>query len=350
MRTAKTLVAQVAFAMFTVVASTAAAQNDYASLEGEITIDGSSTVAPITSQAEASFRKVAPKVSISVGVSGTGGGFKRFTKGETDISDASRPIKFSEFEICKQNGIDFIEIPVAYDGLTIAVAKANDFVETLTVEQLQKIFLADSADGSFSNAKNWSDVDASWPKTPIKVFAPGTDSGTFDYFKEVVVGKSDASIRADMSVSEDDNQLVQGIANTEGAIGFFGASYYFSNKDKLKAVKIVNPETGVAVAVSAESIESGEYAPFSRPLFIYINAKSAQRPEVKVFVNHFLANAGPLAEKVKYVGLPKDLNAAAKMHFQRRMTGTHFWKLEEGKEAKVEGSLAEVYKKENLLK
>lgn len=318
-------------------------------LQGTISVDGSSTVAPITIQADASFRDVCPNVKVPVGVSGTGGGFKRFTKGETDISDASRPIKYEEFQKCKENGVTFYEIPVAYDGLTIAVSKNNDFIDTLTIDDLKKIFLASKKDKSFVNAKTWNEVNASWPNKPIKIFAPGTDSGTFDYFKEVVAGKTD-SIRDDMSPSEDDNVLVQGIANTDGAIGFFGASYYFSNRDKLKAIKIVNPENNEAVALSAENIESGKYAPFSRPLFIYVNAKSAKRPEVKTFVQHYMANAVELAAKVKYVGLPAELNEAAKNHFKKRMTGTHYWKMEDGKAMKREGSLKEIYTKENLMK
>ena len=326
------------------------AQDGLKALEGKIVVDGSSTVAPITIAADAGFRKIAPKVTVPVGISGTGGGFKRFTKGETDISDASRPIKYAEFEKCKANGVSFIEIPVAYDGLTIAVGKSNDFVDELTVDQLKKIFLAGNKDGSFVNAKTWKDLNDAWPATEIKIFSPGTDSGTFDYFKEVVVGKSEFSMRDDMSVSEDDNVLVQGIANTEGAIGFFGASYYFSNQDKLKGIKIVNPESGQAVEVSAENIESGTYAPFSRPLFIYVNAKSARRPEVKVFVNYYLDNAAELAAKVNYVGLPKEMNDAAKAHFKRYKTGTHFWELKEGKAEKKEGSLTELYTVENLLK
>ncbi len=316
-------------------------------LQGKIVVDGSSTVAPITIQADSSFRDLCPNVTVPVGVSGTGGGFKRFTKGETDISDASRPIKFAEFQICRDNGVQFIELPVAYDGLTIAVGKNNRFIEQLTIDQLKKIFRADKKDESFRNAKTWQEVDSSWPATPIKIFAPGTDSGTFDYFKEVVVGKDDAGIRDDMSVSEDDNQLVQGIANTDGAIGFFGASYYFANKDKLKAIKIVNPKSGEAVEVTAENIESGKYAPFSRPLFIYVNAKSARRPEVKVFVDHYLDKAPELAEAVKYVGLPDEIYDTAKQHFKRRQAGTHFWN-EDG--SKKEGSLKELYSKENLLK
>ena len=330
--------------------ATVNAQSGLKDRAGKIVVDGSSTVAPITIAADTGFRKVAPKVTVPVGISGTGGGFKRFTKGETDISDASRPIKYTEFENCKANGVSFIEIPVAYDGLTIAVGKSNDFVNELTVDQLKKIFLADKNDGSFTNAKTWKDLNDAWPATEIKIFSPGTDSGTFDYFKEVVVGKSNSSMRDDMSVSEDDNVLVQGIANTDGAIGFFGASYYFANQDKLKGVKIVNPESGQAVEVSAENIESGTYAPFSRPLFIYVNAKSARRPEVKVFVNYYLDNAAELAAKVNYVGLPKEMNDAAKAHFKRYRTGTHFWELKEGKPEKKEGSLTELYTVENLLK
>ena len=330
-------------------ATTVEAQDGLKDLEGKVNVDGSSTVAPITIQADASFRKIAPKVKVPVGVSGTGGGFKRFTKGETDISDASRPIKYAEFEKCKANGVSFIEIPVAYDGLTIAVGVENTFVDVLSVDQLKKIFLADNKDKSFTNAKTWKDVNATWPATPIKIFSPGTDSGTFDYFKEVVVGKSDSSMRDDMSVSEDDNVLVQGIAKTEGAIGFFGASYYFSNKDKLKSVKIINPD-GLAVEVSAENIESGKYAPFSRPLFIYVNKKSIGRPEVKAFVNHFLDNAPELATKSKYVGLPAEIYAAANNNVKRRKVGTHFWKMEDGKAVKREGSLVELFKPENLLK
>lgn len=329
------------------VPSTSNAQG-IADLEGKIVIDGSSTVAPISIRASDDFRKKCPKVSVPVGVSGTGGGFKRFTKGETDISDASRPIKFEEFKQCEKNGVKFIELPVAYDGLTIAVAKDNNFIETLTVDQLKKIFLASKSDGSFSNAKSWTEVDSSFPDAPIKIFAPGTDSGTFDYFKEVVVGKDEsASIREDMSVSEDDNQLVQGIANNKGAIGFFGASYYFSNMDKLKAIKIVNPESGEPVEVSAENIESGKYSPFSRPLFIYVNAKSARRPEVKVFVTEYLKNAGELAKAVDYVGLPEEITKVAMDHFRKYKTGTHFWDAEGEKK---DGALAELYTVDNLLK
>ncbi len=314
---------------------------DLSKLRGSVVIDGSSTVAPISTEAASMFSEISPNVSVPVGVSGTGGGFKRFTKGETDISDASRPIKFSELEQCRENNVEFIEIPVAYDGLTIIISRENDFVDTLTVDQLKKIFRGDMM------AKKWSDVDSSWPAEEIKIFAPGTDSGTFDYFKEVMVGDEEATIRGDMSVSEDDNHIVTGVANTKHAVGFLGAAYYFENTDKLKCVKIVNPETGTGVEPTAETIESGDYAPFSRPLFIYVNAKSARRPEVKVFVQHYLDNAADMAEAVGYVGLPDEIYEAASKHFAEGITGTHFWTAD-GEKAK--GSLTDLYTEKNIVR
>lgn len=313
---------------------------DFSKLRGTVVIDGSSTVAPISTEAASMFSEISPNVSVPVGVSGTGGGFKRFTKGETDISDASRPIKWKEFKQCQENGVEFIEIPVAYDGLTIITSKENDFVETLTVDQLKQIFRGDMM------AKKWSDVDAAWPDTEIKIFAPGTDSGTFDYFKEVMVGKDEATIRGDMSVSEDDNHIVTGVANTPNAIGFLGAAYYFENTDKLKCVKIVNPQ-GEAIAPTPETIESGAYAPFSRPLFIYVNRKSAKRPEVKVFVSHYLENAADMAEAVGYVGLPDDIYDSATQHFTEGITGTHFWTADGNK---AEGSLIDLYSEKNAIR
>ena len=192
-------------------------------LAGKIDIDGSSTVYPITEAAAAAFKKIYDNVNITVGKSGTGGGMKSFDSGETDISDASRPIKGKEFKACKDNNVSFIEIPIAYDGLTIVVHKENDFLNELTVEQLKTIFLSDKA------AKTWKEVNPDWPDKEIKIFAPGTDSGTFDYFKEVVAGKEGA-IRPDMSTSENDDVLVNGVAGDVSAIGFFGAAYYFQNR------------------------------------------------------------------------------------------------------------------------
>ena len=309
-------------------------------LTGDVEIDGSSTVYPISEAAADEFRKEYANVNVTVAVSGTGGGFKRFSKGETDISNASRPIKLAEFEQCQSENVEFIELPVAYDGLTIVVNTKNDWVDQMTVAQLQKIFLEKGA------AKNWSDVDPSWPVEPIKIYAPGADSGTFDYFKEVVAD-DDGAMRSDMSVSEDDNVLVTGVANEKNAIGFFGAAYYFENKDKLKAVSVVNPKTDEAVLPSDTTIEDGSYAPFSRPLFIYVNADSIKRPEIKKFVGFYLENAGELSKSAGYVALPRAVYAGAQKHFEDRMAGTHYLTTDGEKRS---GALPDVYKADNLVK
>ena len=306
------------------------------SLAGSIKVDGSSTVYPITEAVAEEFNAVAPQVRVTVGVSGTGGGFKRFAAGETDISDASRPIKANELEDAKKNKIEFIELPIAYDGLTVVVNPANDWVYELSVEDIKKIFV-----DSPTKAKTWRDVRSDWPDRAIKIYAPGTDSGTFDYFKEVVATEKDSAIRSDMSVSEDDNILVRGVAGDEGAIGFFGCAYYFENKDKVKAVPIVNASTKKRVLPSPEAIESGEYSPFSRPLFIYVNKKSAGRPEVKSFVEFYLKNASRLAAEVGYVGLPADVYAKAAANFKSLKAGTQFLS---DRGEKVSGPVTKVYK------
>lgn len=304
-------------------------------LQGEIKVDGSSTVYPITEAVAEEFRKANKNVRITVGISGTGGGFKRFTVGETDISDASRPIKDKEYKAAKENKVQFIEIPVAYDGLTIVINKNNDFVKSLTVDQLKKIFL-DADD----KAKTWKDVDPSYPATPIKIFAPGTDSGTFDYFKEVVAGKT-GSIRADMQVSEDDNVLVNGVVGETGAIGFFGCAYFFENEDKLKAVPIVNGD-GKAVSPTSATIEDGSYNPFSRPLFIYVAKNSARRPEVRAFVDFYFEKGPSLAEEVGYVRLPSEIYERGKHNFKRGKTGTQYLDKDMNK---VHGPVTKVYQK-----
>jgi len=314
-------------------ATTAAMAVDVADLNGQIRVDGSSTVYPITEAVAEAFAEEAPNIRVTVGVSGTGGGFKRFAKNETDISDASRPIKAKEQKLCADAKIRFIEIPVAYDGLTIVTNPKNTWATTMTVDQLKKIFLADSA------AKTWNEIDPSWPDKAIKIYAPGTDSGTFDYFKEVIAGKKGA-IRSDMSVSEDDNVLVNGVAGEEGAIGFFGAAYFFENKDKLQACKIINPATGQAVLPTPDTIENGSYAPFSRPLFIYVNARSARNPVTKAFVNYYLDHAAEMAELVGYVALPKAMYARVEKNWKAGKTGTQF--LDAGGE-KIKGALTQVY-------
>lgn len=299
-------------------------------LRGTIKIDGSSTVYPITEAVAEEFAKEAPRVRVTVGISGTGGGFKRFVAGETDISDASRSIKQEELEEAHSNTVDFIEIPVAYDGLSILVNRDNTFVDALTLAEIRKIFLE-------GGAKTWKDVRPTWPDKEIRVYAPGTDSGTFDYFKEVVAGKG-GSIRSDMSVSEDDNVLVRGVAGDENSIGFFGCAYYFENRDKLRAIPV---DSGAGpVSPTHETIETGAYAPFSRPLFIYVNSKSASRPEVQAFVAFYLANAPELSDEVGYVRLSAELYTRATGRWMARKGGTVFLN-SAGRH--VEGPLTKVY-------
>lgn len=322
------LVAGAAFAIATGTAT-------QAELTGDIKIDGSSTVYPITQFVGETFGELNSKVSIAINFSGTGGGMKKFAAGETDISNASRPIKAKEAKKLAAAGIEFIELPVAYDGLSIVVNKNNTWAQTLTVDQLKKIFLASNK----GKVKTWKDVDPSWPAIEIKMYIPGTDSGTFDYFKEVVVGKSKDAIRDDGSESEDDKVLVTGITGDRGAIGFFGAAYYFANKDKLRAVAIVN-KAGKAVTPAPKSIESGDYNPFSRPLFIYVKKSSLKRPEVKAFVDFYLADAGDFAEEVGYVALPGKVYDRAKANVKNGKTGTQYT---DANGKKVEGSVTEVY-------
>jgi phosphate transport system substrate-binding protein len=301
-------------------------------LSGAVRIDGSSTVYPITEAvAEEFFYAGHQNVRVTVGFSGTGGGFKKFGVGEIDISNASRPIKPSERAQLESAGIEFIELPIAYDGLCVVVNPANDWANSLTVDEIKKIFL----DGS--TVETWRDVRPSWPDQPIEIYAPGTDSGTFDYFKEVIAGKT-GSIRGDMSVSEDDNILVRGVAGNRNAIGFFGIAYYLENRDKLRSVPI-DGGSG-PVKPTPETVESGEYAPFSRPLFIYVNAESAKEPQVAEFVDFYLDNAQELATEVGYVGLPNHIKMKVRRVWQQRETGTRF--LTEGGE-KIHKPLRELY-------
>lgn len=274
----------------------------------KIQIDGSSTVYPITEAVAEEYRSVNSNVNVTVGVSGTGGGFKKFCNGETDISDASRPIKQSEKDKCAEKGIKYLELPVAYDGLAVLVNKENDFVTQLTVEQLESIFRSENP------AKTWKEVDPAFPEEEIKIYAPGQDSGTFDYFVEAILGKK-AKMRGDASFSEDDNVLVTGIAGDKSAIGFFGLAYYEENKDKLKLVGVVNPKTNKAVEPTLETVKSGEYAPLSRPIFIYVNDKAKGRQVVVDYVNYYLDNAGQLSKQVGYIPLPDEVYAKGKADF-----------------------------------
>jgi phosphate transport system substrate-binding protein len=325
------------FAVATMLgAGPAAAQS---SLGGKVVVDGSSTVYPVTEAAAAAFRDDFPKVSVTVAISGTGGGFKRFVRGETDISDASRPIKAKEFKAAAENGTRFIELPVAMDGLSVVVNPKNDWADDLSIEDLQAIYLEDGT------ARKWSDLDPAWPDKAIKVYSPGTDSGTFDYFREVVLPEG-KSFRPDMSTSEDDNVLVTGVAGDRYAIGYFGAAYYYENKAKLKAMPIVNPKTGKAVLPEPENVISGAYFPLSRPLFIYLNYNSMRRPDVREFVKFNLAHDARFATEVGYVAVPDEIGARAEAFFTQRLTGTTYMTPEMEKR---QGGLNVIYKKENLL-
>ncbi|HCX60914.1 PstS family phosphate ABC transporter substrate-binding protein [Aminipila sp.] len=266
-------------------------------LAGEIKIDGSSTVFPITEAVAEEFSIENPDVKVPVGVSGTGGGFEKFIAKETDINDASRPIKEKEATAAKDAGVEYIELKVAFDGLSVLVNPENNWVDSLTVEELTKIWAPDST------VKTWSDVRPEWPNEEIKFYAPGTDSGTFDYFTEEINGESGA-IRPDFTGSEDDNVLVQGISGDKNALGFFGYAYYEGNKDKLKIVPIDNGNG--PVTPTFDTIKDGSYAPLSRPLFIYVNKESLNKSEVKEFVTFYLEIAKDIVPDVGYVALPDE--------------------------------------------
>ena len=313
-----------------------------ANLTGDIAIEGSSTVQPISLKAKEKFNGDFANVNITVGGNGSGNGFKALAKKECDVSDASRPIKKKELDACEAAGVEFIEVPVAYDGLTIAVNKENDFVDQLTIDQLMMIFRKDKA------VKKWSEVKEGWPEEEIKVFAPGDASGTYDYFLEVIDKKEESGMREDqISTNEDDKILVQGVKGNKFAIGFFGYAYYESNKDDLKAVAIVNPKTSKAVAPSMATIEDSSYAPFSRPLFIYVNTNSYKKTEVQKFVDFYLDNAREIVEEAKYVALPDSVYDKARSNLEQGNTGTHY--VDDNGE-KRSGSLLDVYKEANRMK
>ncbi|HEY8552019.1 MAG TPA: PstS family phosphate ABC transporter substrate-binding protein [Thermaerobacter sp.] len=270
-------------------------------LSGTITIDGSSTVYPITQAVAEEFMAEHPGVNVTVGVSGTGGGFQKFTRGEIEISNASRPIEADEQAAAEEAGIEYTELQVALDGIAVVVNPQNDWVDHLTVEELKKIWEPNST------VRTWRDVRPEWPDEPIRLYGPGTDSGTFDYFTDAVVGEEGAS-RTDYTASEDDNQLVTGVANDKYALGYFGFAYYVENRDKLRAVPIDGGRGPVEPTV--ETIASGTYAPLSRPLFIYVNNEAYRtRPEVRAFVDYYLEVVGELAPEVGYIRLPDDVLA-----------------------------------------
>ena len=271
------------------------------SLSGTVEIDGSSTVYPISEAVAEEFNKVHPKVRVNVGVSGTGGGFKRFTVGETDISDASRAIKDSERDAAASNGIEYHELRVGTDGLSVMVSTRNDFLDCLTVGELEMIWDAGSS------VKNWNQLRSSFPDRPLRLYGPDTDSGTFDFFTEEINGEAQVS-RADYTASTDDNVLVQGISGDRNALGYFGYAYYAENADKLKLVSVDNGDG--CVTPTPDTILSGEYRPLTRPLFIYVNKKSLERPEVKAFVEFYMEHGEELTREVGYVPVSPDAYAS----------------------------------------
>ena len=285
-----------------------------------IKIDGSSTVYPVTEAVAEEFgSQSGGKTRITVGISGTGGGFKKFVRGETDIQDASRPILDTEMADAKKNGINYLELPVAFDALTVVVSKQNDWVDHFTVDELKKIW----EPGAQGKIMKWSDVRSSWPDTPLKLYGPGADSGTFDYFTEAIVGKSKSS-RGDYTASEDDNVLVQGVSGDRAALGYFGFAYFAENADKLKAVPVVNPATKKPVAPSEQSVMDATYEPLARPIFIYVNTKSLQRPEVRQFVEFYLKEGADLAKEVKYIPLPENAYQKLLARVKDGSTGTAY--------------------------
>lgn len=308
-----------------------------AKAEGLVKIDGSSTVYPITEAVAEEYQKaVKGATKVTVGISGTGGGFKKFCRNETDISDASRPILKKEMDICKEAGVQYIELPVAYDALTVVVNTGNDWLKSITVDELKKMW-APEAQGA---VLKWNQVNPAWPDADLKLFGPGADSGTFDYFTEAVVGKAKSS-RGDFTASEDDNVLVQGVARDKNALGYFGYAYYAENSKKLKAVPVVEKAGKPAVSPSFDTVKNGTYQPLSRPIFIYVNAKSIEKPEIREFVEFYLKNAPRLVNEVKYVPLPDSAYKLALENFKKKKLGTGF-----GGEPEVGVSVEELLKRE----
>jgi phosphate transport system substrate-binding protein len=276
-------------------------------LSGRIQVDGSSTVGPYTTAAAEAFRGVEPGVQITVGVSGTGGGFERFCRGETDLSNASRPIKDEEIAECEKKGIEYVEFQVANDALTVVVNPENDWATCLTVEQLKTIW------NTGSKVNNWNQVDQSFPDQELKLFGPGTDSGTFDYFTDEINGEEGAS-RSDYGASEDDNVIVQGVTGEKGGLGYFGFSYFEENQDALKALEIDGGDGCVAPSVA--TAQDGTYKPLSRPLFVYAKKEAFAKPEVEAFVQYILDNETQIAESSQYVPLTDEQLAKAKTDFE----------------------------------
>jgi phosphate transport system substrate-binding protein len=285
-----------------------------------IQLDGSSTVYPISEAVAEEFQiKNQGRINVTVGVSGTGGGFKKFCRGELDIASASRPIQKSEMDNCAAAGIKYYELPVAYDALTVVVNPQNSFLSTVTVEQLKQIWAPESQ----GTITRWNQIDPSWPDAEFKLYGAGSDSGTFDYFTEAVVGKAKSS-RGDYTASEDDNTLVQGVTQDVNALGYFGYAYYAENQDKLKAVAIATEAGAPGVLPSDQTVIDGSYVPLARPMFIYVSEQALARAEVKQFIDFYFANVAELAREVRYVPLPPEAYELVKKHLAEGKMGTVF--------------------------
>jgi phosphate transport system substrate-binding protein len=303
-----------------------------------VKIDGSSTVFPITEAVAEDFQKaMRGAVRVTVGISGTGGGFKKFCRGEIDIVNASRPILEKEMADCKAAGVQYVEMPVAFDALTVVVNPKNTWSNIITVAELKKLW----EPAAQRTIMRWNQVNPAWPDEPIKLYGAGADSGTFDYFTEAIVGKAKSS-RGDFTASEDDNVLVQGVASDKYGLGFFGFAYYIENQKKLKAVAV---DAGKGpVMPSAKTVEDGTYQPLSRPIFIYVNVKSAERPEVRELVEFYMKNGPELVKEVKFFPLPAKVYTTNLEHLDKKKVGTVF-----GGKAEVGLRIEEVLKREAKL-
>ena len=290
-----------------------AQETDLSALSGEIVSDGSSTVGPLTQAVAEEFNGQAPDVQISVDISGTGGGFERFCAGETDVQNASRAIEEDEITACAENGVDWYEFEVAYDGLTIVTNKENTWLTCITTDQLKQLWQKESP------ASTWADLNPDYPADTVNLYGPGTDSGTFDFFVETILGEDE--IREDFTPSEDDNVLVEGVAGDVNALGYFGLAYYEANQDTLNAVAVDNGD-GSCVAPSPETVQDGTYAPLSRPLYVYVKDESLQRPEVQEFVRFYLSQAPTLAAEVGYVASPDETYAEDTESFEAAISGS----------------------------
>lgn len=316
-------------------------QGPIGTLSGTVRVDGSSTVFPITEAVAEEFQKQQPNVRVTVGISGTGGGFKKFCNGEIQVANASRPIRPTEVELCSKNRVKYLELPIAYDGLAVMVNQKNTWANHLTTEELKTIWAPESQ----GKVTRWKDVRSGWPDKPLRLYGPGVDSGTYDYFTEAINHKEHSS-RGDFTSSEDDNVIVQGIAGDESALGFFGYAYFEQSKEKLKALAVDdgNPDNGAGpVLPSIETVRGGTYQPLSRPIFLYISLKALDRAEIKAFAKYYLSSAAGFSREVGYVPLPERAYTLGQSRVDRRIQGSLFG----GKGSQVGVLIEELLEKES---